>query len=139
MAQIDKHFSREVVALPADAQCSQAARLMKERRIGSVAVRERGRIVGLVTERDLCARLLSDGGFPATPIGEVMRRDQPRIDPQASEMECARLMQKHFTRHLLVARDDEIVGVISMKDVIQLMLDEKQWLIVQLQTYITHG
>jgi CBS domain-containing protein len=54
----------------------------------------------------------------------------------AGEREVAELMKSHFTRHLLVAERGEVRGVISMRDVIQLMLDEKQFLIDQLHTYI---
>src|SRR5260370_31678614 len=46
-------------------------------------------------------------------------------------------MRVHFTRHLLVTDKGEMVGIISMRDVIRLMLDEKQWLIDELQIYIT--
>jgi len=46
-------------------------------------------------------------------------------------------MRVHFTRHLLVGRKGAVVGIISMRDVIQLMLDEKQWLIDELQIYIS--
>jgi predicted transcriptional regulator len=45
-------------------------------------------------------------------------------------------MRDHITRHLLVAERGEVVGIISMRDVIRLMLDEKEWLIGQLQTFI---
>ena len=46
-------------------------------------------------------------------------------------------MRDHTTRHLLVEEGGQVVGVVSMRDIIQLMLDEKQFLIEQLQTYIT--
>jgi signal-transduction protein with cAMP-binding, CBS, and nucleotidyltransferase domain len=65
-----------------------------------------------------------------------MRTDLPTVSAGATERECADLMKQHYTRHLLVAEGGEVMGVISMRDVIQLMLDEKQYLIDQLQTYI---
>ena len=136
MATIERHVTRQVVALDAMAACREAAKVMAEKKIGSVAVREGGRIVGMVTERDLVARVLAAGDSGAMPIGEAMRTDLPRLRPDSSEAECAELMRTHFTRHLLVEEQGHVVGVISMRDVIQLMLDDKQFLIEQLQTYI---
>jgi CBS domain-containing protein len=65
-----------------------------------------------------------------------MRTDLPRVSPSTSEVECTGLMRDHTTRHLLVEEHGDVVGVISMRDVIRLMLDEKEWLIGQLQVFI---
>ena len=70
------------------------------------------------------------------PLGEAMRTDLPSVPPVTSEAETAELMRTHYTRHLLVEEKGQVVGIISMRDVIQLMLDDKQFLIEQLQTYI---
>ena len=137
MATIERHLTREVVGLDSSATCREAARMMAEKRIGAVAVREQGRTVGVVTERDLVYNVLASGGTCEFPISNAMRRDLPFISPDASDAECADLMRVHFTRHLLVAEKGEVVGIISMRDVIQLMLDEKQWLIDELQIYIS--
>ena len=136
MATIERHISREVIALDASASCTEAARLMTERRIGAVGVREGGRIVGMVTERDLAGRVVGRGDSGSTPIREAMRRDLPSVQPNATESECSNLMRDHYTRHLLVEESGSVVGIISMRDVIRLMLDDKQWLIDQLQRYI---
>jgi signal-transduction protein with cAMP-binding, CBS, and nucleotidyltransferase domain len=66
-------------------------------------------------------------------------RDLPRVGPDATETQCAALMKQHFTRHLLVEEQGQVVGVVSMRDIIQLMLDEKQYVIEQLQEYIGRG
>ena len=136
MATIERHVTRQLVSLDAMTPCRDAAKVMDEKKIGSVAVREAGKVVGIVTERDLVARVLAAGDSGAMPIGEAMRTDLPRIAPETSEAEAAELMRTHYTRHLLVERDGQVTGIISMRDVIQLMLDDKQFLIEQLQTYI---
>jgi CBS domain-containing protein len=136
MASIERHVTREVLGLDASAKCREAAKVMAEKHIGAVAVKEGGKIIGLVTERDLVYNVLAEGGRCDGPIKTAMRRDLPCIPPSASEAECADLMRVHFTRHLLVADEGENVGIISMRDVIRLMLDEKQWLIDELQIYI---
>jgi CBS domain-containing protein len=136
MATIERHVTRQVVALDATTPCREAAKVMRDKRIGAVAVREGGRIVGIVTERDMVARVLAAGDTGGMPIGEAMRTDLPRIPPDASETETTEVMRTQYTRHLLVAQQGSVVGIISMRDVIQLMLDDKQFLIEQLQTYI---
>ena len=136
MATIEKHFTRELVWLDAMAPCSEAAGLMQKWNVGSVAVRMRGQTVGLVTERDLALRVVAGGTPGSLPLGEVMRRDLPRAPMSASEKEVADVMREQGTRHLLVEQDGVVAGVISMRDVIRLMLDEKEFLIGQLQTYI---
>ena len=136
MATIERHVTKQVVALDAITPCREAARVMRDKKIGAIAVREAGRIVGIVTERDLVARVMASGDSGAMPIGEAMRTDLPRIPPASSENETSELMRTHYTRHLLVEEEGKVVGIISMRDVIQLMIDDKQFLIDQLQTYI---
>ena len=137
MATIERHVTREVLSLDGSARCKEAARLMADRKIGAVAVREGGRTVGLVTERELVYNILAGGGTCDHPISQAMRTDLPLIALDCSETECADLMRVHFTRHLLVADEGNVVGIISMRDLVQLMLDEKQWLIDELHIYIS--
>ncbi len=136
MAAIRKHVTRDVVTLDAGAPIRDAARMMADRKIGSVAVREDGKLVGLVTERDLVLTVLARAGNSNQPLREAMRPGMPRISADATEVECAAMMRDHQTRHLLVEDRGQVVGVVSMRDIIQLMLDEKQFLIEQLHTYI---
>ncbi len=136
MAAIRRQVTREVVTLEASAPMTEAARLMEEHRIGSVVVRDGASILGLVTERDLMRTVCVLGTAPGRPIREAMRREIPRVDPSATEAEVATIMREHTTRHLLVEEHGAVVGVISMRDIIQLMVDEKEHLIGQLQTYI---
>jgi CBS domain-containing protein len=136
MGAIRRQVTRDVVCLNASDPMAEAARLMDERRIGSVAVRDGGRIVGLVTERDLMLTVCVLGRDPRSPIREAMRREIPSVQPSTTEAEVAGVMRDHTTRHLLVEDGGEVVGVISMRDIIQLMLDEKEHLIDQLHSYI---
>jgi CBS domain-containing protein len=138
MATIREYVKTSVVSLEATATAADAARVMTERGIGSVGVIEDGQLVGLVTERDLVGAVLAQGCNADEPIGEAMRRDVPFVSPHAAETEALALMRDHVTRHLLVADGGKVVGVISMRDLVQLMLDEKQYAIDQLEAYI-HG
>jgi CBS domain-containing protein len=136
MASIRKHVTREVVSLESGAPIRDAARIMADRKIGSVGVREDGKLVGLVTERDLVLAVLAGDVPPNGPIRLAMRSGIPKVKADHSEADCTALMRDHATRHLLVEDRGQIIGVVSMRDIIQLMLDEKQFVIEQLQTYI---
>jgi signal-transduction protein with cAMP-binding, CBS, and nucleotidyltransferase domain len=136
MATIDRHVTKQIVVLDGMSPCREAARMMRDKRIGSIAVRVDGRIVGVITERDLVQRVMASGDSGAIPVREAMRIDLPAVPATATELETSELMRTHYTRHLLVKEKGEVVGLISMRDVIQMMLDEKQFLIDQLQTYI---
>jgi len=135
MAKIRKHVTRNLVTLDAGTAVREAARIMSQKNIGSVAVTEGGRISGLVTERGLVHSVLAGGLDGATPIRDALRVT-PAIPIDAEESAVVEMMRRHNTRHLLVEEGGRVVGVVSMRDVIQLMLDEKQFLIGQLHTYI---
>lgn len=112
--------------------------MMRERHIGAVAVKEAGRIIGLIAERDLALRVVGEGASPDTKLSAVVRRNEPSVLPSATEKECIDLMRERNVRHLLV-RDSSnaVVGLISMRDVIMLMVDEKEFVIGQLEDYIS--
>jgi CBS domain-containing protein len=139
MACIGTHFVRDVIALEASASCADAARLMAERHIGSVGVRHAGKIVGLFTEHDLITALAQ--GFD--PVKTTLARGMPErpalVSPCATEREAAELMRFHHTRHLAVAENGEIIGVLSLLDLVAIVDQEKQWSIDQLECYIRGG
>jgi CBS domain-containing protein len=137
MATIERHMARDMVTLDVAASCAEAAAIMRERRVGSVAVTEGGKVVGLVAERDLALRLVADGAPPSTRLGDIVNRAGPSVGPKASEKECSELMNRHHCRHLLVKDGGEVIGLISMRDVVVLMLDEKEHVIQQLEGYIS--
>ena len=136
MASIQKYVVRSVIGLDAAAPCREAASLMAKHRIGAIAVKQNQRVIGLLTERDLATRVMARGLGHDTPVGEAMRRDLPTIPDSITEVECASRMKEHETRHLLVEEEGQPVGIISMRDVIQMMLEDKQFLIEQMQGYI---
>lgn len=139
MACIQNRVVRNVVALDETATCAEAARLMAERRIGSVGVRRGAELVGLVTERDLVSAISAGNDPSRTTLRLAMQPDAPVVSLGASDAECAQLMRTRCTRHLAVKDGDEIVGVISMLDLVDLVVGEKQWSIDQLESYIRGG
>lgn len=139
MAIIRDRVVRNVICLAASATCDDAARVMTEHGIGSVGVRREGKLVGLVTQRDLVAQMAAGADAARVTLEQAMRPQLPSVGPDATDVECAQLMRTRRTRHLVVREGAEMVGVISMLDLVDLVVAEKQWNIDQLESYIRGG
>ncbi len=139
MACVGNRMTREVVSLERTASCAEAARMMATVGIGSVGVTVGGKVVGLVTERDLVRHLAAGGDTFATALGAILRPEQPSVSPCATDRECAELMRAHRTRHVLGKDGDEVLGVVSMLDLADLVVEERESRIDQLESYIGGG
>jgi len=116
----------------------EAARLMTENYIGSVVVTSHSKIVGIFTERELMMRVVGKDREPGTvKIKDVMHTDHLKINSDASCEEALQLMEEKRCRHLLVFDGDEFIGLISLRDIVVLTLQEKDDLITQLEGYIS--
>lgn len=96
---------------------------MLEEGIGSVAVVEEGRLVGIFTERDVL-RLAGEGAaFPDVNVGDVMTRGVVTIGPEDDVLAVARLMNERRIRHVPVVEDGRIFGVVGIRDVVRVLLE----------------
>ena len=97
-----------------------AARKMKSDDVGSLPIVDGGRLVGMITDRDLALRLVAEGKSADTPVGELGSRELVTIDPQQDLGEAARLMSEHQLRRLPVCEEDgKLVGILAQADVAQ--------------------
>lgn len=97
-----------------------AARKMKSEDVGSLPIVDGGRLVGMITDRDLALRLVAEGKSADTPVGELGSRELVTIDPQQDLGEAARLMSEHQLRRLPVCEEDgKLVGILAQADVAQ--------------------
>ncbi|PWC32311.1 CBS domain-containing protein [Azospirillum sp. TSO35-2] len=109
--------NQELSCLPPDATVRDAALLMAERRIAAVLVTQGRTLKGIVTERDMTVRVLAAGLDPATtPLSVVMTADPDTLEPSAAALAALELMERHHYRHLPVAVDGEVVGMVSVRD-----------------------
>ena len=96
-----------------------AMHLMAEKNIGLVVVTEHGAIAGVLSERDCVRRLVLAGKSPeATSVADIMVRNVVNADIANSFVDCLKLMHEHQIRHLPVIENDDLVGVISVRDLL---------------------
>lgn len=110
--------NQDPVMLPPTATVLEAARHMRERKIGAVLVTEQARrLVGIFTGRDAVDRVLAEGKSAAdTALGDVMTRDPECLTPGHSAIDALRLMQDARCRHLPIVKDGDVVGIVSRGD-----------------------
>lgn len=105
-------------------QIVEAARLMRDENVGSLPVSDEGRLVGMLTDRDIAVRVVAEGKRPeATTVGEVFSRNPVAARPDQDLDEALQLMAQHQVRRLPVVEDDRLVGILAQADV---ALEEKE-------------
>ena len=127
-----------VITIGQDATVFDALALMSDRNIGAViAVDARGKMVGILTERDYARKVvLADRSSRETPVSDIMTRNVIYVKPTHTVEEAMAVMTDHRCRHLPVLDQGELVGLISIGDVVRSVIHEKEFEIDQLKHYI---
>jgi CBS domain-containing protein len=115
----------------------EALKTMMANNVGSLLVIDTGKLVGLLTERDF-ARAVAVRGEASVGgvVGDLMVEDVLYVSPETTIEECMALMTEKRTRHLPVLEDDELVGIVSIGDVVKQLIADKEFVIGQLERYI---
>ena len=109
--------NRTPVSASGDMSVAQAARLMKERRVGALLVMEEGRLAGIFTERDALFRVIAEGRDPAaTRLADVMSADPRTISPDRPFGHALHMMHEGGFRHVPVVEGGRPLGVVSARD-----------------------
>ena len=125
-----------VVVSPKDT-VYRALQLMAENNVGSVVITEGGHMVGIFTERDYCRKVILMGRSSLnTPIEEIMTKKMISVRPDQPLEECLELMTKYHIRHLPVQEGEKLIGLVSMRDVMTMLLSIKEDRIERLENYI---
>lgn len=118
--------STVVTATPA-MTLREAAALLRDGDMGSVPVVESGRLVGILTDRDIVVRAIAEGKGPETPVSEAMTSNVFSVGPEDFAFEAVRLMgDKQVRRVPVVGPDGALAGIISIADVALEMEDERE-------------
>ena len=109
-----------------------AAKVMAQEDVGPVPIVEGGRVVGIVTDRDLVVRVLAEGRDPnSTTIGEIASADLVTVQPDSDLNEALNLMAQNQVRRLPVVEGDQLVGIVAQADVARAADEEATGEVVQ--------
>jgi CBS domain-containing protein len=115
----------------------ETVRAMVERNIGAVPVLDNGKLMGIFSERDLMKRVVAEGCDPrSTCLAEVMTEDPLTVNMNEDLETCMALMRRHSFRHLPVCQEGQLVGMVSLRDILLHDLNEKYDEVRMMRAYI---
>jgi CBS domain-containing protein len=127
----------EIYAIAPEAPVIEAIRLMAEKRIGAVLVMEGTRLVGILSERDYARKIVLQGRSSSdTPVRTIMTADVVTVRPEDTAEHCMQVVTEQRIRHLPVIRGGEVLGVVSIGDLVKAVIEDQQVELDQLQRYI---
>lgn len=140
VAEILKDKGDAVFSIRPDLRLSDACGELERRRVGALIVCDDEKVVGVVSERDVVRALAREGKAALDrPIAEIMTRDVVFAAPAESVTILMERMTDRRIRHLPVLRDERLVGVISIGDVVKCQIAEVTQEAESLRTYIAAG
>lgn len=129
----------DVHSIKPDDTVFDALRSMEERDIGALIVLDDGGLVGIITERHYSREIVLKGkASPTTRVGDIMATKVVCARPDQSVEECMAVMTARAVRHLPVLECKQVVGVVSIGDMVKTVINDKEFIIEQLEHYI-HG
>jgi CBS domain-containing protein len=140
MKQVSELLRRREGALwhvrPEDSVFS-ALQTLAEYEVGALVVMERGRLVGVLSERDYTRKVALEGrNSRETKVRDIMTTQVITVTPRTDTRQCMTLMRDKRIRHLPVVDGDTVLGMISIRDIMDDIIEEDEATIAQLESYI---
>lgn len=130
--------SSDVIAIVPDSSVFDAIKIMAEKSIGSLVVIENNKLCGIITERDYARKVIVKGrSSHDTDVSEIMSTGLITTSSDQTVNQCMKLMSANRIRHLPVVDDNTVVGVISIRDLVQAIIADQQEEIEHLEHYIS--
>ena|SRR5690625_930126 len=128
---------RQVHSVGPEASVLEALQVLAEHNVGALTVLEDGRLAGMFSERDYARKVILQGKASRdTPVRDSMTADVVTVSPSDDMAHCMKLMTERRIRHLPVIDDGQLVGLISVGDVVKAVMEEQRFMIEQLESYI---
>ena len=125
---------RHVWSISPEDTVYDAIKIMDERHVGALTVMNGEKLVGIISERDYARQvILKDRTSKETRVEEIMTRDVIHAEPEQHIDECMVMMNEHHVRHLPVLRNQRLIGMISISDVVKEIIKDQKYTIKQLQ------
>lgn len=129
--------SQGVFTITPNVTVLDALKVMAEKNVGALPVTEDGKLVGIISERDYARKgVLQGRSSIGTAVREIMTRAVITVTPRESIRECMLLMTDRHLRHLPVIDNDQLIGLLSIGDIVKETIAEQDGLILQLEQYI---
>ena len=130
----------DVVTVAPETTVLVAVQQMNDRKIGALLVLDRGRPVGIFTERDVLVRVVAAGLDPkGTPVGEVMTRSPVAVRSATTVGEAMRIITERRCRHLPIVDDSRLLGLISIGDLTSWLVRDQERTIADLHDYMNRA
>lgn len=137
VGQLLRSKGSEVWSVRSDASVYEALTDMASRDVGALPVVDDGKLVGILSERDYARKVILKGrSSRETKVSEVMTSSVVTVQPEQTMQDCMELMTARRIRHLPVEKNGDLIGIISVGDVVKATIAEQAFLIEQLQSYI---
>ena len=115
----------------------EAGKMMVDKEVGVIVVLEDKKVMGMVSERDIVQKIIiEDQCGKDSPVSEIMNRRVIRVSPEDTIETCMAIMTVRKYRHLIVMKEEELIGIVSIGDLIKCIIDEKEMAIKQYKKYI---
>ena len=130
----------DVLKIEADAPVLEAVKQMVDANVGSLLVTDGGEVTGIVTERDYLRRVAHEGPADnSVAVRDIMSSPLVVVSPETEIDECMAVMTDRRIRHLPVVDDGEVVGIVSIGDVVKFKSKQQSFEIRYLTDYISSG
>jgi CBS domain-containing protein len=127
-----------VWSISPDASVFEALKLLAEKDIGALLVVQNSKMVGILSERDYARKIVLKGKTSMdTPVREIMTPNVVTVRPDQTIEDCMAMMTENRVRHLPVLDGEQISGLISIGDVVKAIISQQEFVIEQLENYIT--
>lgn len=127
----------DVYSVSPDTLVFDALKLMRDKNIGAVLVIDKGKLIGILSERDYARKVILQGKSSLkTLVSEIMTTHVIYASPELTNEQCMALMAARHVRHLPILDQGELVGIISMGDLVRSIINEQKDTIKQLEQYI---
>jgi CBS domain-containing protein len=128
---------RAIFSIGPDDPVLDAIRMMADHHVGALLVMKNERLVGIVSERDYARKVILKGRSSAdTPVAQIMSSPVITVTLSNNVQDCMQLMTSRHLRHLPVLEDGDVVGMISIGDLVKAVMEEQKQTIEQLESYI---
>ncbi len=135
-----EHKGREIWTIEPTFTVYQAIQMMSEKNIGALPVMEGTKLVGMISERDYMSKVALMGkSSKETPVSDIMTRDLVTVASDQSVSKCLEIITEHRIRHLPVMDGDELLGIVSIGDLVKWVIATQRMTIEQLNAYISGG